>query len=397
MSTVKNTAHSSHVLEILEYGLAQGCFSDVTISVSGSKKVIKCHKAILANSSPFLRGLFEGQEQEPLYLHLSGLSFNEAMAMMNLVYVGSVKLAKDQLERTRLAAKTFLDISVDVEPVTQRSGIKRPPSDTSRLICLPKRPLRVKSNIVPSPQPIILVMPSSSTPASPIRSDASNRTCDNNDNVSEADLQNMNSYQKAKIRCADKFKCNTCGKGFPLGCLLQRHKKTHSDVKPFPCSYCKKSFSSKTSYNHHMFMRHLEEQTEKIEQGKKLLEALRQKRKDDILDNGVVGGGQVIKVMSMSENTVLNVLNEARENTKHIENAEIIGVQDITQQIAVQMEESRPNRETVIEVVDSRGNVSMGQLIPQEHKQGDSFCPDSAGLYYIEGESNSNQYWGYKT
>ena len=62
------------------------------------------------------------------------------------------------------------------------------------------------------------------------------------------DFSSLNSYQKAKLRCADKFKCDLCGKGFPLGCLLQRHKRTHLDSKPHSCHYCDKVQFMHTSY-----------------------------------------------------------------------------------------------------------------------------------------------------
>ena len=75
----------------------------------------------------------------------------------------------------------------------------------------------------------------------------------------------LNSYQKAKLKCADKFKCNICGKGFPLSCLLRRHLKTHSDTKPFKCNFCLRTFSSKASCRHHLFMKHAEE----VEQSRK--------------------------------------------------------------------------------------------------------------------------------
>ena len=139
----------------------------------------------------------------------------------------------------------------------------------------------------------------------------------------------LNSYQKAKQRCADKYKCDICSKGFPLSCLLQRHKRTHADHKPFQCSYCQKSFSSKTSLNHHLFMRHSEEQSRKIENGKKLIENLRLERngfKRDDLD----------KVDSLTGTETVFGL-ESCASVKNVQNMEILGVQDITQQIEVQI------------------------------------------------------------
>ena len=139
----------------------------------------------------------------------------------------------------------------------------------------------------------------------------------------------LNSYQKAKQRCADKYKCDICCKGFPLSCLLQRHKRTHADHKPFQCNYCQKSFSSKTSLNHHLFMRHSEEQSRKIENGKKLIENLRLERtgfKRDDLD----------KVDSITGSDAVFGL-ESCASVKNVQNMEILGVEDITQQIEVQI------------------------------------------------------------
>jgi len=381
-------------------------------SVSGSKKVIKCHKAILANSSPFLRDLLDQQPEageEPLSLHLSELSFPEAMAMLNLVYVGSVRLNLDQLDIAKQAAKKFLDISVEVEPVNQAAARKAAKKSATSMIeakLSAKRPLRVKSAVNQN-HPIFFVMPN--LPPSPsIKLETRGTVLGESGDVihrpqlessDDSDALNLNSYQKAKIRCADKYKCNLCGKGFPLSCLLQRHKRTHSDIKPFPCSYCQKSFSSKTTLKHHNFMRHLEEQSKKIEEGKKLLETLRRNKNSEKL--GVIdsGGGQVIKVMSdnPARGDFLLEGNPGQGDKQHMESVEIIGVQDITQQIAVQMCEQNP-RETVIEMVDSRGNISVGQLVDQQKRQEEQFCPDSdGGLYYIEGVAPSNQYWEYKS
>merc|ERR1719347_1483722 len=131
--------------------------------------------------------------------------------------------------------------------------------------------------------PIFFVMPASQSvrvgepnlgQATPQKEKSTSQAQTGNDTE---DLLTLNSYQRAKLRCADKFKCDLCGKGFPLSCLLQRHKRTHSDHKPFSCNYCEKSFSSKTSLNHHLFMKHLEEQSKKIEMGKCMIESLKRK------------------------------------------------------------------------------------------------------------------------
>jgi hypothetical protein len=264
-----------------------------------------------------------------------------------------------------------------------------------------KRPLMIKNSS--TQPPIFFMMPAMPAPTAGHTNHASvekqedipffgiQASESDNSQVSESDvrtgdLMTMNSYQRAKLRCADKFKCDECGKGFPLSCLLQRHKRTHSDVKPFSCNYCDKSFSSKKFLNHHLFMRHLEEQSKRIEMGKKIINNLKQEKNETgkmisserIQDTG----GQVIKVLADGD----YIIEDEGRNLKNLANMEIIGVQDITQQIAVQMGreevDSLDAGEDISETV-----VSSNSLLGQGRE-----CDN---LYYIEG-GQAAQYWQYK-
>jgi len=385
-STIKNTAYSVHILDILEYGLSKGCYSDVTISMPGQKKVIKCHKSVLARSSMFMAHLLESttkDSEEETHITLCDMSFGEVMAMMNLVYVGKVHLNKIQMEKTRSAAKSFLNIDAVVEKyassekVENRLKRKKVPPPISPKSVSSKRPLLIKNSF--AQQPIVFVMSGSSTANQhhqlssvkseshlPPGSEVSMMSAESEVGAAEAANEmnpwTMNSYQRAKLRCADKFKCEQCGKGFPLSCLLQRHKRTHSEMKPFACSYCEKSFSSKTSLNHHLFMKHLEEQSKKIEVGKKLLETLKREQSERVggPSSAILRDDNVVHVNTATPSEEY-IINRGEKNTKTVENMEIIGVQDITQQIAMQM-----RRE------DS--------VIQENHQVG-----DCANLYYIEG------------
>ena len=118
-SMVRNTAHPGHVARILQQGLAQGNHSDVTISVSGSKKLIRCHKSVLANSSSFMRSLLADQPEpeEPVNIHLCDISFSEAMAMLNIVYMGRVKIKQSLLKGTKAAAKAFLNLNIILKSI----------------------------------------------------------------------------------------------------------------------------------------------------------------------------------------------------------------------------------------------------------------------------------------
>jgi len=346
-STVKNIAYDEHVADIMKNGLLKGSFSDVILSVPGEKKVIKCHKSILSRCSPFLSVLLEQHEdqEEPVNITLAEVEYREVMAMMNLIYVGKVSLSDPVLfDKTRAVARDFLGIAVLQEvdtgspssqqeparPAVSRDVKRRRLNSSGSGQQTRKRPLMIRgSPAAQSPIIFFLSAPSAtgggSVTSSLAKSEDLAITTEEPSNQSVA----LNSYQKAKQRCADKYKCDICCKGFPLSCLLQRHKRTHADHKPFQCNYCQKSFSSKTSLNHHLFMRHSEEQSRKIENGKKLIENLRLERsgfKRDDLD----------KVDSLTGSEAVFGL-ESCASVQSVQNMEILGVQDITQQIEVQI------------------------------------------------------------
>ena len=248
-------------------------------------------------------------------------------------------------DKTRTVAQDFLGIEVlkEVDTTTASSepsplkpaacrDLKRrrlpPPPGSGSGHQTRKRPLMIRGS--PAAQsPIIFFLSAPANGAGSVTSLAKPEDSLMPSEEPSSQSVTLNSYQKAKQRCADKYKCDICCKGFPLSCLLQRHKRTHADHKPFQCSYCQKSFSSKTSLNHHLFMRHSEEQSRKIENGKKLIENLRLERnsfKRDDLD----------KVDSINGSETVFGL-ESCASVKNVQNMEILGVQDITQQIEVQI------------------------------------------------------------
>ena len=271
-----------------------------------------------------------------------------------------VKLSSDKLETTKEAAKTFLNIEVEIENVEPEKVVK--PRKRKVVYNSPKvnskRPLLMKNSS--GQPPIFFVMPAPPAVQPACGSGVSSTGVAVSD-ASTEDLITMNSYQRAKLRCADKFKCDLCGKGFPLSCLLQRHKRTHSNMKPFSCSYCDKSFSSKTSLNHYLFMKHLEDQSKRIDIGKKLIENLKSNKNVELVGAERIKdiGRQVIKADGDY------IISDQGRNCENIENLEIIGVEDITRQIAVQMERREEGEgaqaDQVVETVDSLYYIQAGQ------------------------------------
>uniref|UniRef100_A0A668AX78 C2H2-type domain-containing protein n=1 Tax=Myripristis murdjan TaxID=586833 RepID=A0A668AX78_9TELE len=52
------------------------------------------------------------------------------------------------------------------------------------------------------------------------------------------------------------FKCNVCGRGFIMSCLLKTHARTHSGEKPYICSLCGKAFPTLYSMKRHKKLMH---------------------------------------------------------------------------------------------------------------------------------------------
>merc|ERR1719318_960228 len=106
-------------------------------------------------SSPFMATLLDSMAdpQEQTFITLCDLSFSEAMAMLNLVYVGRVKLSCDKLEATKDAAKTFLNIEVEIEKVEPEKVVKPR-----------KRRVELKSPKVNSKRPLLMKKSSAQAP-----------------------------------------------------------------------------------------------------------------------------------------------------------------------------------------------------------------------------------------
>ena len=156
--------------------------------------------------------------------------------------------SSSKIAELKEAAKIYFGIVTTEEKVnfdsrlsaTLSNSVKKSRSIHKRIA--PQRPLMVKTSSTQAPLVFCLT------------------NLGNGDNQEKANSDSLlNSYQKAKLKNAEKFKCNICGKGFPLSCLLRRHIRIHSDHKPFKCSFCLKTFSSKATCRHHLFMKHAEE------------------------------------------------------------------------------------------------------------------------------------------
>ena len=128
-----------------------------------------------------------------------------------------------------------------------------------------KRPLLMKSYPSPlqptasssSPVIFLMTMPTASNGVKIQPKATAVETASGSGAAAAGDAWQLNSYQRAKMRDAMKYKCEECGRGFPISSLLQRHIKSHSADNKLLCRYCGKSYGSKTTLNYHIFSKHL--------------------------------------------------------------------------------------------------------------------------------------------
>lgn len=444
ISTVKNTAHMDHIAEMLEFSLSNGSHSDVIIYVSDTKKTIRCHKSVLSSASPWLTELLgERPSEETIYLRLCETSYSEAMAMLNLVYTGRVNInTKDLLEGTQAAvsmlklpilnSKSISTASI-VEPSRKKYKKKIKPQVDPKANA--KRPLMMKMGGI---QPVFFVLPVGVPPGgklpenvnSPLLSSNINSLHQGSNSNTDLVIGNSNSYQRAKSRDAEKFRCDfvNCLRGFPLACLLKRHKMIHSDKKPWNCRFCVKSFTTKAAWQHHEYARHLEDKAAKIKMENNHARIMQQAQVDVSNQKSlqvqvqkgvpVVSGGQVVQ-----KGEHLHVQTAGRQS----EQVQVIDVQDITQQISVQIGESSGKKGglglerdgaqelivtqedtihhsftddtgTIIEVVetDSLHPTDTG-VVTMDTDTGGLAMDTDTGVITMDADTNTRQYIAYST
>jgi len=413
ISTIKNTAHGDHIAEMLEYGLTHGSHSDVIVYVSDTKKTIRCHKSVLSSASPWLTILFaERPQEETVHMRLCETSYNEAMAMLNLVYTGRVNLNTKDLEGTQSAISMLklpilntksISAASSVGPVRKKYKKKIKPQVDPKANA--KRPLMMKMGGI---QPVFFVLPVGVPPggkipdnvSSPLLASTLNTPNSQQGNNSDSDFA-TNSYQRAKSRDAEKFRCDICLRGFPLACLLKRHKMIHSDKKPFSCRFCDKSFTTKAAWQHHEFARHLEDKAAKIKADNELARRLQ----DQVQKTSpVVSGGQLVasgQVLQKGEHL------EVQAAGRQSEQVQVIDVQDITQQITVQIGERSDKKEEgeVHEEMHHSFTDDSGAII--EVVETDSLHPTDTGVVTMDtvdseginnqGQTSQRQYIAYSS
>lgn len=95
----------------------------VDVSLACENKTIKCHKVILAASSPYFENLFKQNTYRHPVIVLKDVYFWEIQALIEFIYTGEVKIPRHKLESLMDAANS-LQIKGLAEPVNDKTSVK---------------------------------------------------------------------------------------------------------------------------------------------------------------------------------------------------------------------------------------------------------------------------------
>ncbi|KAF8588857.1 hypothetical protein K439DRAFT_539928 [Ramaria rubella] len=63
-----------------------------------------------------------------------------------------------------------------------------------------------------------------------------------------------------------RFECHVCGRKMERQSVYNQHMITHTDARPHVCSYCPKTFNSKSNLNRHLHTHDLRENEDKFDE-----------------------------------------------------------------------------------------------------------------------------------
>uniref|UniRef100_A0A7N8X2U1 C2H2-type domain-containing protein n=1 Tax=Mastacembelus armatus TaxID=205130 RepID=A0A7N8X2U1_9TELE len=75
--------------------------------------------------------------------------------------------------------------------------------------------------------------------------------------ICKKSFQNMETHMRSHTGIKP-YPCSVCNKSFPRPGALRRHKKIHSGERPYTCQHCGKSFIESSYLVHHLKMSHSE-------------------------------------------------------------------------------------------------------------------------------------------
>lgn len=296
---MKSKVAAPNLLRALHSLYRLGHLCDVTVLTQhlGIQEEFLAHKAVLAASSNYFKGLFLHQEMldtQKCTVTLQDIYTEEFTSFLEFVYTAEVEIEAGKLQRMkeiaeRLECKDLLDICEEVKAEgrkgldfslhlkgkrSENRGSQWPhiqqeenPRNSSQIVAIPMQRklwarqkhkellpgceliggqaggLEQEATAFPAPKSRPAKLPKCNKAYSPTRLTVDITSLENKDG---------HSLRRGQEQKRESQACPCCDKAISSKCSLAGHVRTHTGDRPYRCQRCPASFTHRAAYTSHL-------------------------------------------------------------------------------------------------------------------------------------------------